>query len=369
MAVAAEHPSAGGLAATDGFVVTETPERVAGSPMLRRRWRNFKANKRGYRSLWMVGTMVVASMFAELIANDAPLLLRYEGAFYFPVFVTYPETEFGGVFETEAEYREPPVQELIAAGDGWMVWPVVPFSYDTIDLHTEGAVPEPPSWRHWLGTDDVGRDVAARIIYGFRLSVLFGLALTLFSSVVGIAVGATQGYFGGFVDLFGQRLVEIWAGLPALFLIIILSSLIEPNPVVLLMLLLLFNWMALVAVVRAEFLRTRNFDYVRAAKALGESDLTIMTKHVLPNAMVATLTYLPFVLNGAITTLTSLDFLGFGLPAGSPSLGELLAQGKANIQAPWLGLSGFFALAIMLTLFVFVGEGVRDAFDPRRSAT
>ena len=369
MAVAREHPQAGGLAATDGFVVTETPAPAAGSPLLRRRWRNFKANKRGYRSLWMVGTMVVASMFAELIANDAPLLLRYEGAFYFPVFVTYPETEFGGVFETEAEYREPPVQELIAAGDGWMVWPVVPFSYDTIDLHTEGAVPEPPSWRHWLGTDDVGRDVAARIIYGFRLSVLFGLALTLFSSVVGIAVGATQGYFGGFVDLFGQRLVEIWAGLPALFLIIILSSLIEPNPVVLLMLLLLFNWMALVAVVRAEFLRTRNFDYVRAAKALGESDLTIMTKHVLPNAMVATLTYLPFVLNGAITTLTSLDFLGFGLPAGSPSLGELLAQGKANIQAPWLGLSGFFALAIMLTLFVFVGEGVRDAFDPRRSAT
>ena len=273
MAVAREHPQAGGLAATDGFVVTETPAPAAGSPLLRRRWRNFKANKRGYRSLWMVGTMVVASMFAELIANDAPLLLRYEGAFYFPVFVTYPETEFGGVFETEAEYREPPVQELIAAGDGWMVWPVVPFSYDTIDLHTEGAVPEPPSWRHWLGTDDVGRDVAARIIYGFRLSVLFGLALTLFSSVVGIAVGATQGYFGGFVDLFGQRLVEIWAGLPALFLIIILSSLIEPNPVVLLMLLLLFNWMALVAVVRAEFLRTRNFDYVRAAKALGESDL------------------------------------------------------------------------------------------------
>ncbi len=369
MAVAREHPRAGGLAATDGFVVTETAARPGVSPVLRRRWRNFKANKRGYRSLWMVGTMVVASMFAELIANDAPLLLRYEGAFYFPVFVTYPETEFGGVFETEAEYREPPVQELIAAGDGWMVWPVVPFSYDTIDLHTEGAVPEPPSWRHWLGTDDVGRDVAARIIYGFRLSVLFGLALTLFSSVVGIAVGATQGYFGGLVDLFGQRLVEIWAGLPALFLIIILSSLIEPNPVVLLMLLLLFNWMALVAVVRAEFLRTRNFDYVRAAKALGESDLTIMTKHVLPNAMVATLTYLPFVLNGAITTLTSLDFLGFGLPAGWPSLGELLAQGKANIQAPWLGLSGFFALAIMLTLFVFVGEGVRDAFDPRRSAT
>ena len=369
MAAAPQTGSAGAVAPTDGFVIAEAPGRLSASPLMRRRWQNFKANKRGYRSLWIVGAMVVASMFAELIANDAPLLLRYDGDFYFPVFVTYPETEFGGVFETEAEYPELPVQELIAAGDGWMVWPPIPFSHDTIDLYTEGAVPEPPSRRHWLGTDDVGRDVAARIIYGFRLSVLFGLALTLFSSVIGIAVGATQGYFGGLVDLFGQRLVEIWAGLPALFLIIILSSLIEPNPVALLTLLLLFNWMALVAVVRAEFLRTRNFDYVRAAKALGESDLTIMTKHVLPNAMVATLTYLPFVLNGSITTLTSLDFLGFGLPAGSPSLGELLAQGKANIQAPWLGLSGFFALATMLTLFVFVGEGVRDAFDPRRSAT
>ena len=369
MAAVREAVQIRGLAATDGFVVAAAPGRLSASPLLRRRWRNFKANKRGYRSLWIVSVLVAASMVAELIANDAPLLLRYEGSFYYPVLFNYPETEFGGVFETEAEYREPPVQELIEAGDGWMVWPIIPFSYDTIDLYTEGAVPEPPSWRHWLGTDDVGRDVSARIIYGFRLSVLFGLALTLFSSVIGIAVGATQGYFGGLVDLFGQRLVEIWAGLPALFLIIILSSLVEPNPIALLVLLLAFTWMALVAVVRAEFLRTRNYDYVRSAKALGESDFTIMTKHVLPNAMVATLTYLPFVLNGSITTLTSLDFLGFGLPAGSPSLGELLAQGKANIQAPWLGLSGFFALATMLTLFVFVGEGVRDAFDPRRSAT
>ena len=229
-------------------------------------------------------------------------------------------------------------------------------------------MPEAPSARHWLGTDDVARDVTARIIYGFRLSVLFGLALTFFSAIIGIAVGATQGYFGGLIDLIGQRLVEIWAGLPVLFVIIILTSLFEPNPIALLLLLLLFNWMALVAVVRAEFLRTRNFDFVNAARAIGERNFTIMTRYVLPNAMVATLTYLPFILNGSITTLTSLDFLGFGLPAGYPSLGELLAQGKANIQAPWLGLAGFFTLAIMLTLLVFVGEGVRDAFDPRRAA-
>ena len=339
------------------------------SPLTRRRWANFKANRRGYWSLWIIGSLVVASLFAELIANDKPIVLGYRGDLYVPVLFSYPETEFGGVFETEARYTDPFVQELIESGDGWMVWPVIRFSHDTIDLYTEGAVPEAPSARHWLGTDDVARDVTARLIYGFRLSVLFGLALTLLSSVIGITVGATQGYFGGLVDLIGQRLVEIWAGLPVLFVIIILTSLFEPNPVVLLLLLLIFNWMALVAVVRAEFLRTRNFDYVNAARALGERDFTIMRKYVLPNATVATLTYLPFLLNGSITTLTSLDFLGFGLPSGYPSLGELLAQGKANIQAPWLGLSGFFTLAIMLTLLVFVGEGVRDAFDPRRSAT
>ena len=353
---------------TDGTrQVGAAPGRFRMSPLTRRRWENFRANKRGYWSLWAISVMVVLSMFAEFIANDAPLVMGYKGELYFPVLFEYPETEFGGVFETEAEYLEPFVQDLIREGDGWWVFPPIRFSYETIDLYTEGAVPEAPSPRHLLGTDDVGRDVMARIIYGFRLSVLFGLALTLFSSLVGIAVGATQGYFGGRLDLFGQRLVEVWAGLPQLFLIIILSSLIEPNPVALLMLLLLFNWMALVAVVRAECLRTRNFDYVRAARALGESDAVILTKHVLPNAMVATLTYLPFLLSGSIVTLTSLDFLGFGLPAGYPSLGELLAQGKANIQAPWLGLAGFFTLSIMLTLFVFVGEGVRDAFDPRRA--
>ncbi len=339
------------------------------TPLMQRRWANFKASKRGFWSLRIFIVLMTASFLAEFIANDAPLVMGYEGELYFPVFVTYPETTFDGVFETEAEYVDHAVQDLIAAGDGWMIWPPIRFYHDTIDHYTKNPVPEAPSWRHLLGTDDIGRDVAARIIYGFRLSVLFGIALTLFSSVIGIAVGATQGYFGGLIDLLGQRFVEIWAGLPVLFLLIILSSLVEPNAFSLLGLLLLFNWMALVAVVRAEFLRTRNFDYVRAARALGESDFTIMTQHVLPNAMVATLTFLPFVLNGSITTLTSLDFLGFGLPAGSPSLGELLAQGKANIQAPWLGLSGFFTLAVMLTLLIFVGEGVRDAFDPRRSAT
>ena len=339
------------------------------SPLTRRRWQNFKAKKRGYWSLWVITVLMVLSLFAEFIANDKPLMMTYEGDVYFPVLVTYPETTFGGVFETETEYRSEPVQQLIKDGGGWMLWPLIPYSFDTIDWNTEGAVPEAPSSRHWLGTDDIGRDVTARIIYGFRLSVIFGLTLTFFSAIIGISVGATQGYFGGLVDLIGQRIVEIWAGLPVLFLIIILTSLFEPNPVALLLVLLMFNWMALVAVVRAEFLRTRNFDYVNAARALGERDFVIMWKYILPNAMVATLTFLPFLVSGSITTLTSLDFLGFGLPAGYPSLGELLAQGKANIQAPWLGLAGFFTLAIMLSLLVFVGEGVRDAFDPRRSST
>ena len=316
-----------------------------------------------------MGSLVVLSLFAEVIANDEPVILGYDGRIYIPFLIAYPETEFGGVFETEADFTSEFVQDLIQERDGWMVWPPIPFSHDTIDRFTEGTVPAPPSSRHWLGTDDVARDVVARLIYGFRLSVLFGLTLTLITSVIGIAVGASQGYFGGLVDLIGQRFVEIWAGLPSLFVIIVLTSILEPNPFVLLILLVLFNWMSLVSVVRAEFLRTRNFEYVNAARALGEKDLKIMRKYVLPNAMVATLTFLPFILNGSITTLTSLDFLGFGLPTGYPSLGELLAQGKANLHAPWLGLSGFFTLAVMLTLLVFVGEGVRDAFDPRRSVT
>ncbi|XOV86350.1 MAG: ABC transporter permease [Pseudomonadota bacterium] len=345
-------------------MLTRFEERL--TPLTRRRLANFRANRRGYRSLQIFLCLLVLSLFAELIANDRPLVMSYDGSLYFPVVFEYFETEFDGDFEVEAEYRDPYVQGLIEE-NGWMLWPPLPYRYDTIDTHIPQAAPSPPSLRHPLGTDDVGRDVLARIIYGFRLSVLFGLALTLISAVIGVSVGAVQGYFGGIIDLLGQRLVEIWAGLPVLFLLIILSSLVEPGALTLLGLLLLFQWLALVAVVRAEFLRTRNFDYVRASRALGASDLAIIRQDVLPNAMVATLTFVPFLLNGSITVLTSLDFLGFGLPAGSPSLGELLAQGKANLHAPWLGLSGFFTLLVMLSLLIFIGEAVRDAFDPRRS--
>ena len=339
------------------------------SPLMRRRWANFRAHHRGYLSLKVFAILLVVSFLAEIVANDKPLLMGYDGSFYWPVVVSYPETVFGGALNSEADYRDPEVQALIATGSGWIVWPPVPYSYDTIDWQIGRPVPAPPSARHWLGTDDVSRDVLARLIYGFRLSVLFGVALTAISSVVGVMVGAVQGFFGGWVDLVGQRLVEIWAGLPVLFLLIILSSLVQPSVFALLALLVLFSWMALVGVVRAEFLRTRNFDYVRASRALGVSNLAIMRQDVLPNAMVATLTFVPFLLTGSITLLTSLDFLGFGLPPGSPSLGELLAQGKANLQAPWLGLAGFFTLLLMLTLLIFIGEAVRDAFDPRRSAT
>jgi microcin C transport system permease protein len=337
------------------------------SPLARRRWENFRRNRRGWWSLWIFLGLFAVSLFAEFIANDRPLLVRYDGAFYFPVFKAYPETVFGGEFETEADYRDPYVRELIEAR-GWMIWPLIPYRYDTINYDLPQPAPSPPTRENWLGTDDQGRDVLARVIYGFRLSVLFGLALTLASSAVGIAAGAVQGYFGGWTDLLFQRFIEIWGGLPVLFLLIILSSVVEPNFWWLLGLMLLFSWTTLVGVVRAEFLRARNFEYVRAARALGVGHATIMARHLLPNAMVATLTFLPFVLNGAITTLTSLDFLGFGLPPGSPSLGELLAQGKANLQAPWLGITAFTVLAVMLTLLVFVGEAVRDAFDPRNEA-
>lgn len=337
------------------------------SPLTRRRLRNFRANRRGFWSLWIFLALFGVSLFAELIANDRPLLVRYDGRFYFPVLVEYPETAFGGTFLTEAVYRDPFVQEAIRA-KGWMLWPPVPFRYDTINYDLPVPAPAPPSRVNWLGTDDQGRDVLARLIYGFRVSVLFGLALTGLSSVVGVAAGAVQGYFGGAVDLLFQRFIEVWSGLPVLYLLIILASVVEPNFWWLLGLMLLFSWMSLVGVVRAEFLRARNFDYVRAARALGVRDAVIMARHVLPNAMVATLTFLPFVLNGSITTLTSLDFLGFGLPPGSPSLGELLAQGKANLQAPWLGITAFVVLALMLSLLIFVGEAVRDAFDPRKAA-
>jgi microcin C transport system permease protein len=285
-----------------------------------------------------------------------------------PVLVSYPETVFGGEFPTEADYRDPEVVRLIDA-KGWMVWPPIPYSFDTVARDLGRPAPAPPSARHWLGTDDQARDVAARLIYGFRISVLFGLILTVLSSIVGVSAGAVQGYFGGLTDLLFQRFMEVWSGLPVLYLLIILASVVEPSFWWLLGLMLLFSWMALVGVVRAEFLRARNFDYVRAARALGVQPLTIMRRHVLPNAMVATLTFMPFILNGSITTLTSLDFLGFGLPPGSPSLGELLAQGKNNLQAPWLGLTGFAVLATMLSLLIFVGEAVRDAFDPRKTVT
>ncbi len=336
------------------------------SPMTRRRLYNFRANRRGWWSFWIFMVLFTATLFAEFIANDKPVLIHFDGAYYAPVFKAYPETTFGGEFETEAEYRDPFVQEMINA-KGWMIWPVIPYSYRTIDYELTVPAPAPPSDRHWIGTDDQGRDVLARLIYGFRISVLFGLTLTLFASLIGVAAGAVQGYFGGLTDLLFQRFIEIWSGLPTLYLLIILSSVVQPNFWWLLGLLLLFSWTSLVSVVRAEFLRARNLDYVRAARALGAGDGIIMFRHVLPNAMVATLTFLPFTLNASITALTALDFLGFGLPPGSPSLGELLAQGKANLQAPWLGLTAFIVLAIMLSLLIFIGEGVRDAFDPRKT--
>jgi microcin C transport system permease protein len=337
------------------------------TPLTQRRLASFRANRRGFWSLWVFLVLFIASLFAEFIANDRPILLRYDGAWYWPVFASYPETTFGGEFPTEADYRDPAVEKLIAA-KGWMLWPAIPFSYRTINYDLPGPAPSAPSAVNWLGTDDQGRDVLARLIYGFRISVLFGLVLTLSSSVVGVAAGAVQGYFGGLVDLGFQRFIEIWSGLPVLYLLIILASFVEPNFWWLLGLMLLFSWMGLVDVVRAEFLRARNFDYVRAARALGVGDFVIICRHVLPNATVATITFLPFILNGSITTLTSLDFLGFGLPPGSASLGELLAQGKANLQAPWLGITAFGVLALMLSLLIFVGEAVRDAFDPRKVA-
>jgi microcin C transport system permease protein len=336
------------------------------SPLARRRLHNFRANARGFWSLWIFLVLFVISLFAEVVANDRPLLVRYDGGWYVPVLRHYPETTFGGVFATETVYRDPAVREMILA-KGWMLWPPIRYRHDTINYDLPVPAPAPPSRDNWLGTDDQGRDLLARLIYGFRISVLFGLALTLLSSVIGIVAGAVQGYFGGATDLLFQRFIEVWSGLPVLYLLIILASVVEPTFWWLLGLMLLFSWMSLVGVVRAEFLRARNFDYVRAARALGVGNVQTMFRHVLPNAMVSTLTFLPFILNGSITTLTSLDFLGFGLPPGSPSLGEILAQGKANLQAPWLGLTGFLVLALMLSLLVFVGEAVRDAFDPRKT--
>ncbi|HKJ94598.1 MAG TPA: ABC transporter permease [Gammaproteobacteria bacterium] len=340
--------------------------RIRLSPLNRRRWQQFRRNRRGWWSLWIFLVLFTLSLFAEFIANDKPLIVRFDGDFYFPVLVSYPETDFGGIFPTEADYRDAEVQSLIKA-KGWMVWPPIPYSYQTINYDLPVPAPSPPSATNWLGTDDQGRDVLARLIYGFRVSVVFGLVLTVLSSFVGVAAGAIQGYFGGLTDLFGQRFIEIWSGLPVLYVLIIMSSFVAPSFWTLLVILLLFSWTQLVGVVRAEFLRVRNFDYVKAARALGVPDPVIMVRHALPNAMVATITFLPFVLSGSITALTSLDFLGFGMPPGAPSLGELLAQGKANLQAPWLGITAFLTLAIMLSLLVFIGEAARDAFDPRKT--
>ena len=336
------------------------------NPLNARRLDNFRANKRGYWSLWIFLALFFVTLFAEAIANDRPVLVWFDGGLYMPIAKAYPETAFGGEFQTEADYRDPFVKDLIN-DKGWMLWPPVRFSYDTVNFSLPGPAPYEPTAENWLGTDDQGRDVLARTIYGFRISVIFGLILTVLSSIIGIAVGAVQGYFGGWIDLIGQRLIEIWQGMPQLYLLIILASVFVPSFWLLLGLLLLFQWVALVGVVRAEFLRTRNFDYVRAARALGASDRQIMFKHILPNAMVATLTFLPFILSGSVTALTSLDFLGFGLPPGAPSLGELLNQGKNNLQAPWLGITAFLTLAVMLSLLVFIGEAVRDAFDPRKT--
>ena len=334
------------------------------SPITRRRFANFRANRRGFWSLVIFGALFFITLFAEMIANDRPILVRYDGAFYMPIFKEYPETTFGGEFATEADYADPVVVKLIA-DKGWMLWPPVPHSYQRAARNVERA-PSPPSGRNLLGTDDQARDVLARLVYGFRISVLFGLLLTVLGSVIGIAAGAVQGYFGGLTDLLFQRFIEIWSSMPRLFLLIILASIIQPNFWSLLFIMLLFGWMALVGLVRAEFLRARNFDFVRAARGLGVSNTKIMFRHILPNGMVSSLTYLPFILAGSVTTLTSLDFLGFGLPPGSPSLGELLLQGKNNLNAPWLAFTGFFVIAIMLSLLVFIGEAVRDAFDPRK---
>ena len=336
------------------------------SPINQRRLAQFKANKRGLWSFWIFVALLLLCLAAEFVANDKPIIMSFKGDLYAPIFQNYPETTFGGDFETEADYRDPYVMDLIQA-DGWMVWPPIRFSYDTINYNLPQPAPSPPTTENIFGTDDQGRDVAARVIYGFRISVMFGLALTLISSLIGITAGAFQGYYGGRLDLIMQRVIEVWASLPSLYILIIFSAMFVPGFWTLLAILLLFSWVSLVDVVRAEFLRTRNFDYVRAANALGVSNTTIMHRHVLPNAMVATLTLMPFILTGSITALTSLDFLGLGLPPGSASLGELLAQGKNNLQAPWLGITAFMSLAIMLSLLTFVGEAVRDAFDPRKT--
>ena len=372
------------------------PERrwITISPLNKRRWESFKANRRGYWALWIFLAMFIVSLFAEFVANDKPIYIHVNGKSFFPAVITYPDTAFAktqdpNLFGTAADYRDDYLMGLIKKENGTVIWPPIRFSYGTQVSKPPSPFPSKPTWllnekdcdfaakngfakcpeveTNWLGTDDGGRDVVARLIYGFRISVLFGLALTIISSVIGVAAGAVQGYFGGWVDLLFQRFIEIWTSIPSLYLLLIISSVLVPGFFVLLGILLLFSWVSLVGLVRAEFLRGRNFEYIQAARALGVSNSTIIFRHLLPNAMVATMTFLPFILSSSVMTLTALDFLGFGLPPGSPSLGELLSQGKANVQAPWLGLTGFFSIAIMLSLLIFIGEAVRDAFDPRKT--
>ena len=359
------------------------------NPTNLRRWENFKANRRGYWSLWIFLVIFVLSLFAEGIANDRPIIASYKGELLFPVVVDYPEEKFGG-FLAETDYRSDFIQDEVNA-NGWMIWPPIRYSYSSTNSNIPHSAPTKPFWLmskeercagypggvndptctisnlNWLGTDDQARDVLARAIYGFRISVLFGLALTIASAIVGVTAGAVQGYFGGWTDLLMQRFIEIWSSMPVLYILLIIAAILPPGFWILLSIMLLFSWVGFVGVVRAEFLRARNFEYVRAARALGVGNVTIMYRHLLPNAMVATLTFLPFILSGSITTLTSLDFLGFGMPPGSPSLGELIAQGKNNLQAPWLGITAFVVMSVMLSLLIFVGEATRDAFDPRKT--
>jgi microcin C transport system permease protein len=390
MTIAKREPIEATTTAPLGEAVLPARRQFIMSPLNRRRWQNFKCNRRGYWSFWIFMVLFTVTLFAELIANDRPFLIKMDGKLYFPAFISYSETTFGGDFETAADYRDPFLQKLIADKGGTMIWPLIRYSYDTHNLDLPTPAPSKPTWMlteaecktvvekkglnscrdleyNWLGTDDQGRDVLARLIYGFRISVLFGLSLTIASSMIGIAAGGIQGYFGGWIDLLFQRFIEVWSAIPSLYLLLILSSVLVPGFFVLLGILLLFSWVSLVGLVRAEFLRGRNFEYITAARALGVSNRMIMVRHLLPNAMVATMTFLPFIVSSSVMTLTALDFLGFGLPPGSPSLGELLSQGKANVQAPWLGFTGFFAVAIMLSLLIFIGEAVRDAFDPRKS--
>ena len=335
------------------------------SPLMRSRLQRFKENKLGFGCLILFMLIFVLSLVAELIANDKPLLVSYQHELYMPVFKAYPETIFGGVFETEADYKDPAVQQLIHH-QGWAIWPLITYSYQTPNLELAIPVPSPPSAQNWLGTDDQGRDVLARILYGLRVSLLFGFALTFAAAILGIVVGAVQGYYGGWIDLLGQRLLEVWGGLPTLFMVMILVSMFTPNVYWLFLIMLFFGWTTLVGLVRAEFLKARHLDYVRAARSLGVTDRTLIFRHILPNAMSSSLSQLPFMLTANITALTALEFLGYGLPPDAASLGELLLQGKTNLNAPWLALSGFFTLALVLSLLIYIGEATRDAFDPRR---